>query len=110
MLAAELEHTEALMKTNADFAQWVRSRGGHQAATAALFAVFIYTDDPIFMVVGALRMTRALRIWTILYKQIGLLMAIETKRQCDTHQGSGLRRGLRRTGKTCRLCLAQSRF
>ena len=72
MLAAELEHTEALMETNADFAQWVRSRGGPQAATAALFAVFIYTDDPIFLVVGGLRMAHALHIWTILCKPIGL--------------------------------------
>ena len=68
MLAAELVHTEALMETNADFAQWVHSRGGPSSATAALFAVFIYTDDPIFLVVGALRMARALHIWTVLCK------------------------------------------
>ena len=69
MLEAELKHTEALMETNADFAPWVRSQGGPQTATAALFAVFIYTDDPIFLVVGALRMARVLHIWTILCKR-----------------------------------------
>jgi len=30
-------------------------------------------------------MARALHIWTVLCKEIGLLMAIETKRQCGTH-------------------------
>ena len=53
--------------------------------TAALFAVFIYTDDPIFIIVGALRMARGLHIWTTLCKEVELLMAIETKRQCGTH-------------------------
>ena len=85
MLEAEITHTEALMETDPDFAAWVQSRGGPSAATAALFAVFIYTDDPIFIIVGALRMARGLHIWTTLCKQVGLLMAIETKRQCGTH-------------------------
>ena len=73
------------METDPGFAAWVQSQGGPSAATAALFAVFIYTDDPIFIIVGALRMARGLHIWTTLCKEVGLLMAIETKRQCGTH-------------------------
>ena len=84
-LAAETNHTKALMETDLGFAAWVQSQGGPSAATAALFAVFIYTDDHIFIIVGALRMVRGLHIWTTLCKQVGLLMAIETKRQCGTH-------------------------
>ena len=50
----------------------------------ALAVGFIYTDDPIFIVLGHQRMARALRIWTTTCADIGLLMAIPAKRQCGT--------------------------
>ena len=63
-------------------AHWLRCLG--ETAAAQLFAVFIYTDDPIFIVLGSERMARTLRIWNSVCSRIGLLMAIPEKRQCGT--------------------------
>ena len=84
MQTLEEPFTIALMKANPIFASWVHSRGGVAAATAALFAAFIYTDDPIFIIIGAERMARGLHCWTQLCYELGLLMAGPAKRQCGT--------------------------
>ena len=60
------------------------SRGGVHSAAAQLFAVFIYTDDPIFIILGAERMARGLRIWNYVCSRVGLCMAIPKKRHCGT--------------------------
>jgi site-specific DNA-cytosine methylase len=85
MQALEEPFTAALAASNPVFRAWVQSRGGIAAATAALFAAFIYTDDPIFIIIGAERMARGLHCWTQLCAELGLLMAIPAKRQCGTH-------------------------
>ena len=84
MQEAEISYRQQAMERSADFARWVKSRGGVHSAAAQLFAVFIYTDDPIFIVLGAEHMARALRIWNSVCSRIGLLMAVPEKRQCVT--------------------------
>ena len=84
MQEAELPYLQQAMDRSADFARWVASRGGIHSAAAQLFAVFIYTDDPIFIILGAERMARGLRIWNSVCSRVGLLMAIPEKRQCGT--------------------------
>ena len=49
-----------------------------------LYSVWAYCDDPIFIVVGAERTLRALRVWRELVQSIGLIMAIEEKRSLGT--------------------------
>ena len=46
-----------------------------------LFRAHIYTDDPIFIVVGAERTLRALRMWRRITRRFRLLMAIPAKRR-----------------------------
>ena len=58
MHVAEVGYAKVAMQRRPDFAKWVNDRGGAVAASAYLFAVFIYTDDPIFIIVGADRMAR----------------------------------------------------
>lgn len=45
-----------------------------------LYAAFVYTDDPIFLVVGAQRAIRAIRVWRSVVSQANLLTAIPEKR------------------------------
>lgn len=45
-----------------------------------LYAVHMYTDDPVFIVVGVRRALRALRLWRRLTDEMGLVMAIAEKR------------------------------
>ena len=45
-----------------------------------LYSAFMYTDDPIFLMVGVDRALRALKIWRQLTTSICLIMAIATKR------------------------------
>ena len=45
-----------------------------------LYAVHMYTDDPVFIVVGVQRALRALRLWRRLTDEMGLVMAIAEKR------------------------------
>ena len=85
MQETDTQHLKRHMQQSPQFAAWVESRGGPSSAASQLFASFIYTDDPIFIVLGADRMARALRIWTDTCDRIGLLMAIPAKRQCGTH-------------------------
>ena len=40
----------------------------------------MYTDDPVFIVVGVQRALRALRLWRRLTDEMGLVMAIAEKR------------------------------
>ena len=49
-----------------------------------LYIVHMYTDDPIFAVVGVQRAVRLLRIWMSLVSDVGLIMAIEEKRHLGT--------------------------
>ena len=49
-------------------------------AQQRLYSVYMYTDDPIFIVVGCQRTIRALRVWRRLTDSIGLVMAIPEKR------------------------------
>jgi len=49
-----------------------------------LFRAHIYTDDPIFMVIGVQRTLRALRLWRKITSRFRLLMAIPEKRKIGT--------------------------
>ena len=42
----------------------------------ALFRAHVYTDDPLFIVVGAARAVRALRHWRQVTQRFRLIMAI----------------------------------
>ena len=53
-------------------------------AQLRLYIVHMYTDDPIFAVVGVQRAVRLLRIWMSLVSDVGLIMAIEEKRHLGT--------------------------
>ena len=55
-----------------------------QRAQLRLYIVHMYTDDPIFAVVGVQRAVRLLRIWMSLVSDVGLIMAIEEKRHLGT--------------------------
>lgn len=57
----------------------------HYSEQRRLWAVWCYTDDPIWIVVGVDRTLRALRVWRRLTDQVGLLMAIPEKRNLGTH-------------------------
>ena len=50
-----------------------------------LYAAHMYTDDPIFLVVGVERALRALRVWRTLTQRVGLIMAAPEKRSLGTH-------------------------
>lgn len=49
-----------------------------------LYAVYMYTDDPVFITVGISRTIRALRAWRRLTDGVGLIMAIPEKRSLGT--------------------------
>ena len=49
-----------------------------------LYTAFIYTDDPVFAVVGIPRALRLLRCWRRLTDWLGLMMAIAAKRHLGT--------------------------
>ena len=49
-------------------------------AQQRLYAAFMYTDDPVVVVVGADRALRALRVWRGLTDDVRLIMAIAEKR------------------------------
>ena len=66
-----LAHRRALMQTT----------GRHEDM---LLRAHIYTDDPIFIVVGAARALRALRLWRTITARYRLLMAIPQKRRIGT--------------------------
>ena len=50
-----------------------------------LYAAYVFTDDPVFVVVGAERTVRALRTWRRLTADSGLIMAIPEKRHLGSH-------------------------
>ena len=68
--------------------QWVARRRSLSQQTGrfedTLFRVHIYTDDPIFIVVGAERTVRALRLWRAITTRFKLLMAVPQKRRIGT--------------------------
>ena len=51
---AELPYLKQAMERSEQFAKWVESRGG-VASAAAQCSLFIYTGDPIFIILGAER-------------------------------------------------------
>ena len=54
---------------------------------ARLYAVYMFTDDPLWVVVGVPRTLRALRVWRRLTDELGLIMAIPEKRTLGTWAG-----------------------
>ena len=68
--------------------QWLRHRRALSATTGraedTLFRAHIYTDDPIFMVIGVARTVRALRLWRSITQRYNLIMAIPAKRRLGT--------------------------
>ena len=50
-----------------------------------LYAAYVFTDDPVFVVVGAERTVRALRTWRRLTADSGLIMASPQKRHLGSH-------------------------
>ena len=68
--------------------QWLAHRRRLSSTTgraeAALFRAHIYTDDPIFIVVGVQRTLRALQLWRRITRRFRLIMAIPQKRRIGT--------------------------
>ena len=56
----------------------------HYQQQRRLYTAYMYTDDPIWIVVGVDRTLRALRVWRQLTDAIGLIMAIPEKRHLGT--------------------------
>ena len=54
---------------------------------ARLYAAYMFTDDPLWVVVGVSRTLRALRVWRRLTNELGLIMAIPEKRTLGTWAG-----------------------
>ena len=52
----------------------------HYQQQRRLYTAYMYTDDPIWVVVGVDRTLRALRVWRQLTDAVGLIMAIPEKR------------------------------
>jgi len=68
--------------------RWLQHRRKVAAQTGraedTLFRAHIYTDDPLFMVIGVDRTLRALRLWRAVTQRFKLLMAIPEKRRIGT--------------------------
>jgi hypothetical protein len=82
MDAADAPHIAADQRPS--FLRWRDQRrrveqrhGGHQQR---LWSAMMYTDDPVFAVVGAQRALRLLSVWRKLTTDVGLIMAIPEKR------------------------------
>jgi hypothetical protein len=80
MDALEQAEIRDLQERFPPFNDWCKAQGGLIRLTAAL----IYTDDVLIMACGPERMALALRVWTELMHDLGILMAIPQKRQCGT--------------------------
>jgi hypothetical protein len=71
-------------------AEWRRVRQALETTSdvhtieTRLYCVHMYTDDPIFVVVGVNRALRLLSCWHALTTELGLLMAIPEKRNLGT--------------------------
>ncbi|KAL3926769.1 MAG: hypothetical protein SGPRY_003147, partial [Prymnesium sp.] len=65
---------------NAEEASLTRLARVQVCPQARLYAALMYTDDPVFVVVGKRRMLRALRAWRLLTNRAKLIMAIPEKR------------------------------
>ena len=61
-----------------------RQEPAEQRAQSRLYIVHMYTDDPIFAVVGVQRAIRLLKAWMRLVTELRLIMAIEEKRHLGT--------------------------
>ena len=74
---------------------WIRGRRALAVTTGRqelrLYAVHMYTDDPLFSVVGTDRCARLLRCWHHVTTSVNLLMAIEAKRQLGAPTWIGAR-------------------
>jgi hypothetical protein len=86
----EFRHSEKayLASEPACVQSWVRRRQALARLTGrredTLFKAHIYTDDPIFLVIGAQRTLRALTLWRSITLRFNLLMAIPDKRRIGT--------------------------
>ena len=61
------------------------ARRSHWLEQRRLYSCYVYSDDPVFLVVGVQRTLRALRVWRRLTTDAGLIMAIPEKRSLGTH-------------------------
>ena len=61
------------------------ARHMHRLEQRRLYSAYVYSDDPVFLVVGVERTLRALRAWRRLTTSAGLIMAIPEKRSLGTH-------------------------
>lgn len=68
--------------------EWLHHRRGLGQVTGraedTLFRTHIYTDDPIFVVIGVQRTIRALRMWRKITQRFRFIMAIPEKRRVGT--------------------------
>ncbi|KAJ1641134.1 hypothetical protein T492DRAFT_853864 [Pavlovales sp. CCMP2436] len=86
--AAELLRFETMLadpRTPQATRDWIRHRKQLTLTTGRpqlrLFSAHIYTDDPVFTVVGADRLLKLLRVWREVVQDLGILMAIPEKRR-----------------------------
>ena len=95
MFRADLDKAEAphlRRGLSSEMDRWLQSRDEvpceppcERHEQRRLYSVHMYTDDPIFCVVGVQRALRALRIWRKLTDSVQLVMAIPEKRTLGVH-------------------------
>ena len=81
-LAAECKDGACPTRTSSEESEEIEARWLVQRR---LYSCYVYTDDPIFLVVGVSRTLRALRVWRQLTLDANLIMAIAEKRNLGTH-------------------------
>ena len=69
------------------FRRWCRHRESLGDSPIRLYHVLVYTDDPVWIILSADRVARALKLWHWLTSGAGLLMAIPEKRSMGTSGG-----------------------
>ena len=71
-----------------DVCRWIQERRRLTVITGQnqlrRYSVHMYTDDPIFTVIGQDALTRAMRVWNDITRSFNLRMAIPRKRQVGT--------------------------
>ena len=72
----ELEVLVSLRTASPQFDKWCTHTESLGDSPVRLYHVLVYTNDPVWLLLGADRVARALRLWHWLTSGAGLLMAI----------------------------------
>ena len=80
----ELEVLASIRTASPQFDKWCKHRESLGDSPVRLYHVLVYTDDPVWLLLGADRVARALKLWHWLTSGAGLPMAIPKKRPMGT--------------------------